>query len=181
MADKWQSVLIVAGNHGVIRLIQPDSLDADAKESHLIGHPNAVNQVVCSTVKPYLLASASRDRSFKLWNIQTKVCIASFHGIDAHRDEVVTIDFDRKCDRIVSAGCDHYIAIWDLTEPSLAAAITASQQYDALKSDKAFKTLLVSFPMFGTRDLHLNYIDCVRFFGDLILSKVSEHRNGNAE
>lgn len=164
-------MLIAGGELGIIRLILPKTGSIEETEN-FIGHSHGINQVSCSTAKPHLFASASRDRSFKLWNIQSSACIASFHGIEGHRDEVVSIDFDRKCERIISGGLDHCVAIWDLTAPSLAEAIEASTYYDPYKSKQAFKTLLVSYPIFWTRELHLNYVDCVRFFGDLILSKV---------
>lgn len=164
-------MLIVGGALGIVRLIVPKAGSIEATDN-FIGHSNSINQISCSTAKPYLFASASGDRSFKLWNIECGACIATFHGIEGHRDEVVSIDFDRNCERIVSGGLDHCVAIWDLTAPSLAEAIEASTRYDPYKSERAFKTILVSYPIFWTRELHLNYVDCVRFFGDLILSKV---------
>lgn len=37
--------------------------------------------------------------------------------------------------------------------------------------NRSFPTVSVNFPEFSTRDVHTNYIDYARWFGDLIFSK----------
>lgn len=161
---------MVAGVRGIIRIFDLDR--KNAKPKHLIGHGSAVNQLKIPSQKPFLLASASKDRSIRLWNIMTKVCIATFHSIGAHRDEVISIDFNRDCTRLISGGLDHMIAIWDLTIPDIASTIEKSKLYDENKSSRAIKTVYHPFPIFSSRLIHSNYIDSVQWHNELILSKV---------
>lgn len=166
-----EPILVLGGKRGVIRVIDIDlTTNVTIEPKNLIGHGDGINQLKVASHYPYLIASASKDHSIRLWNIQTNVCVAIFHGIGAHRDSVVSIDFNFKCTKLLSGGCDHIIAIWDLTTPQMKAAIEQSTKYKTNKI--AFKTVIDLFPMFSTRLIHQNYVDCVEWFGDLILSKV---------
>lgn len=163
-------MLVVAGVRGVIRIVEVER--PKHQPGHLIGHGSAVNQLKISQKNPFLLASASKDRSIRLWNVETKACIATFHAIESHRDEVVSIDFNHDCTRLVSGGIDHMIAIWDLTIPEIVDTIEKSKRYDEKKSNKAIKTVYHPFPIFSTRSLHSNYVDSVKWHNEFIISKV---------
>lgn len=113
---------------------------------------------------------ASRDRSFRLWNLQTNVQIANFHGLDAHREDVISIDFNGDCSKIITSGTDHKIIIWDLMTPEISSAIETSKSFKGIT--ETFKTAYHPFAEFATRDVHSTYVDCVQWFGDLVISKV---------
>lgn len=168
--DGKNSILIAGGVRGVIRLIYPENKTIKVEE--FIGHTSEINQLTVSIRKTFLLASASTDRSVRLWNIHTHVCIANIHNLDAHRDGVCSISFNAKCTKLASAGMDHKVVIWDLESDEFATAIDESQKFDEKNSKCAFKTITFPRSLFSTRNVHENYIDCIAWHGEFLFSKV---------
>ena len=70
---------------------------------------------------------------------------------------------------------DHSLALWRFNTDSIQKAIASSCTYDALKMKKPFPTELCHFPDFSTRDIHRNYVDCCKWFGQTVLSKSCEN------
>ncbi len=58
-----------------------------------------------------ILASASADRTIKLWNSHTGQCLRTLHG---HTSWVWAIAFHPDGDRLASASYDHAIKLWDV-------------------------------------------------------------------
>lgn len=136
----------------------------------LIGHGYAVNDLKFHPTDPNLLLSASKDFSARLWNVQTAVCIAVFKGIDGHKCEVLSADFDETGSRIVTGGMDKLVLVWHLDKPEIQEAI-----HKSYNGQHGFRTVMEHFPRYSVNDLHGKYVDCVKWMGNLIMSKVRIH------
>lgn len=162
-----EPVLLAAGAHGIIRII---CLSDPTNSKYLSGHGGAINDLKTSPSKYQLVLSASKDYSLRLWNIEKDTCIAIFGGVEGHRDEVLSCDFHFSGSKIVSAGMDHSLKIWNFEE-DVEEAIILSQSFNDSTSKLSFPTVKKHFPTFSTRDIHSNYVDCVKWYGNLIWSK----------
>ncbi|CAB4060025.1 EED [Lepeophtheirus salmonis] len=75
----------------------------------------------------------------------------------------------------MSCGMDHSLKLWDFNTDHLKKAVKLSYTHNTQKLKKNFPTELCHFPLFSTRDIHRNYVDCCRWFGNFILSKSCEN------
>ena len=137
--------------------------EEDIKENidELIGHKNDINDLKFLTINQNILLSASSDSTVRLWDVKFKKLLSIYGGPFGHPSHVLTIDFHLSEQFIASAGFDQVVMFWDID--------FVLKKYNN-NTDKNFKCILKTKPFFETL-VHENYIDTVKFVGDLVLSK----------
>ncbi|KAI6181500.1 hypothetical protein M3Y98_00835900 [Aphelenchoides besseyi] len=164
-------VVVVGGAKGIIRVLDPLTKETC---NTLRGHGESVNELRTSPINPLIVASASKDRTARLWNIRSSDCLAVFGGAYGHLDEVISLDFDLDQRFLLTTSMDHTVRVWDLRERTK----TAERIDKSINGDDSVVSLPAEenhFPLAVSRDVHTNYVDCGRFLGEFIVSKSCEN------
>ena len=184
-------LLLAAGKRGVLRVIDPSlgGLSWTAR-----GHGGSINDIAVHPTKPALALTASRDQSVRLWNLESRCCVARFAGGDgAHVAEVLSVDWHPSDPlAFASSGFDSSVKVWSLE--GIAGAVEASFGEGGRRGRRArrgpdggdetddrpfapFAPRIVPSPRFTSQRVHLRVADCVRWLGPgVILSKTVDDR-----
>eukprot|EP00485_Elphidium_margaritaceum_P023820 CAMPEP_0202712616 /NCGR_PEP_ID=MMETSP1385-20130828/43538_1 /ASSEMBLY_ACC=CAM_ASM_000861 /TAXON_ID=933848 /ORGANISM="Elphidium margaritaceum" /LENGTH=456 /DNA_ID=CAMNT_0049372703 /DNA_START=38 /DNA_END=1408 /DNA_ORIENTATION=- len=108
------------------------SEDITKADVMLQGHTKKVTACKFNPSANSILASASFDRTVKLWNIETQDNVMTFSD---SKDNIYSIEWNFDGSQLASTGKDKMLRIFDPRIPDEAAAVKA---FDGTKSSKAF-------------------------------------------
>ena len=175
--DQSQPLLSVAGSSGLIKVLNALSGQLMAT---LVGHGSDINDLATHPKYPWILASASGDHSIRVWDLRRNgrdgkypCLIICGHG-QGHREAVLTCAWHQSGRYLISGGQDHMVCIW--TVPDLGPNSSFYDEQDARLDNLSGSkdVVVIYYPHFTTSMIHHNYVDCVSFYGNLILSKAAE-------
>lgn len=131
------------------------------------GHGQGINDLVVSPLSPHILASCSEDYTIRIWNLHPKFekqpCVAMFCG-EGHRQPILAIHFHPNGRWMLSGGIDTAVCLWAV--PPLEDLDRTEEELEKHNEPK-----IVYYPHFYSTEVHHNYVDCLEFYGDLIISK----------
>jgi polycomb protein EED len=151
--------LALAGYLGNIYVL---NLQNYKNQKILEGHVKSINCVRFIPSNCELLLSASEDLSIRLWHIKTQVVISLFKS---HIQGVMSLDIHQSQQIFISGGKDSALKIWSLLP------VQSSIELARVWSGKGFNSLEILKPTFSEHKLLQGYVDCVKFFGNLIICK----------
>lgn len=62
--------------------------------------------------------------------------MAIFGGVEGHRDEVLSADYDLLGEKIMSCGMDHSLKLWRINSKRMMNAIKESYDYNPNKTNR---------------------------------------------
>ena len=72
------------------------------------------------------------------------MCVAIFGGVEGHRDEVLSADFNPLGTQILSCGMDHSLKVWGMESSELKNMVQESYKYQrGVKRSVVYLTDLV--------------------------------------
>ncbi|KAK3352356.1 WD40-repeat-containing domain protein [Lasiosphaeria hispida] len=151
--DPW---LCVAGNDAKVKVYNART---GKLARTLVGHGGGINDLATSPDNPQIVASASDDTTVRIWSLaavhaqQPCVCLL---GGEGHVWDLLSVAFHDTGRYVLSAGHDQVINLWALPE---------------LPSEHVDVPTIIHYPHFSSSEVHSGLVDCVAFFGDLILSR----------
>ncbi|KAK4678044.1 hypothetical protein QC764_304080 [Podospora pseudoanserina] len=151
--DPW---LCVAGKDAKIKVYD---IRRGKLVKTLVGHGGDISDLATSPACPTTIASASDDTTIKLWSLakehdkQPCICIL---GGEGHQYNLLTVAFHNNGRYVLSAGHDQIINLWALPE---------------FPKEHINVPIVLHYPHFSSSEVHNNLVDCVAFYGDLILSR----------
>jgi polycomb protein EED len=172
-----EPLLLGAGDAGFIRVF--DVVKGDLKTT-LVGHgAGVINELATHPKYPWIFASASRDQSIRIWDLRrwnnklqsaTVMILGAGHG---HCESILSIGWHDSGRYLVSGGFDNRVCVWTLPDLAPESAFWDEIAPENVKR-RAETIRTIYYPHFVSAAIHKMWVDCVQFYGDIVISKAAD-------
>jgi polycomb protein EED len=158
-------LLCVSGSTPTIKIY---NVVTGVLERVLFRQGKLINDLCVAPLNPHVLFSAGEDGELRAWNLWPKYSKfpagVVFLG-EGNKGQIVSIDVHHTSRYVLTGGEDASVNMWVVPKnvaelPSLPAA-----------EGEREGVLRVHYPHFRSSEVHGDNVDCVKFYGDLILSR----------
>ncbi|AUT00698.1 hypothetical protein CLI64_09970 [Nostoc sp. CENA543] len=116
-------IFVSAGWDGKVTIWQREQIVNASQLTTFLAHRDIIQNLIISQ-NGKLLATASADKTVKIWDIPTQKLLLTLKG---HQDRVTSIIFSPDNQTIVSGSADKTVKIWQLSNGKLLRTITGHQ------------------------------------------------------
>ena len=176
-----RKILAVAGEDGRIAIL---SRGGETVASYLRGHTGDVLDLKFHPKIPWLLLSSSEDHMMRLWDVRRGVCLAIIGSASGSGHKLLqpipSVDWHASGKKFVCCSYGFVVQIWELGS-KVDDEIQWSEQSHTTYLESGIngtndttttrQPVYVTEPAFATNEAHWNATDCVRWYGDAVLSK----------
>lgn len=169
-----ETYLVLGGERRMLKVV---NLNLGKFYTVLKGHGGPVIDILHRPVRPHVIFSASSDTTIRMWDLGQLRTLAIFGGLAGHEDMVLSIDMSQDGKYLVSSGTDNSIKVWRIPNfgrkdiehtQNIKTRNNYSEDYEFYFTEIPVK---VNFPLYNSQVLHKTYINCVKYYGEIIVSK----------
>lgn len=158
-SERFSYLIALAGELGAIKIID---LYVPTAQMILKGHGSRIIDLISHPKHEHLILSSSADTTIRMWNLKIQKTVVIFGGLCGHEDMVLCLDISEDGHWLVSGGSDNCIKVWEIP--------------NGAHNDIENIPKRIHFPVYSSQVLHKTYINYIKFYGQIILSKNISNR-----
>ncbi|GAB7362958.1 hypothetical protein MBLNU230_g3254t1 [Neophaeotheca triangularis] len=141
----------------------------------ITGHGRGVNDLAIHPLSPHILATAAEDHNVRFFNLHPKYakqpCVHILAG-GGSKQPLMGFRFHPNGKWMLTGGMDTAVCLWHL--PPVEELADPPFQHSDDADNALGEPEITYYPHFASTEVHHNYVDCLEFYGDLIISRAAK-------